>query len=162
MIIFSNSGNTEEALELVEIVEQDIIDHNIQVGSNFLWTGSGSEPQWDNPKSTKAYDNIWSYHGPKRPPLRFQGRAAGTNDSQGQWLNAEDWVKAEKLTPKHPGRYILKFNRPIGRVYHPDGTITENVICALIQRNTDGTLNCGYPVVDTYTLRLLNRSPSSE
>ncbi len=77
---------------------------------------------------------------------------ATTNNNQGQWLNAQDWVEAEQCTPKYPGRYIIDFKRPIGRVYHPDGTITENVNRAFIQRNYDGTLNSGYPVLDSFIL----------
>ena len=77
---------------------------------------------------------------------------ATTNNNQGQWLNAQDWVEAEQFTPKYPGRYIIEFKRPIGRVYHPDGTITENVTRAFIQRNYDGTLNSGYPVLNSFLL----------
>ena len=53
-----------------------------------------------------------------------------------------------QFTVPHYGwnRYI-KFNRPIGRVYHADGSITENVIYALIGRNSDGTIKYAYPIV---------------
>ncbi|MGB3507875.1 MAG: hypothetical protein WBA93_01240 [Microcoleaceae cyanobacterium] len=105
-----------------------------------------------NPKSTKAYDHIERHHGPKLQPHRLQGRAAKTNQNQGQWLNTQDWVKAEKFTPKYPGNYIIDFHRSIGIIYHPDGSITENVTRVFIKRNFDGTLKCGYPVTDTYRL----------
>jgi hypothetical protein len=90
------------------------------------------------------------------------GRAASTKDDQGQWLDAEDWIMAEQLVPKYRGEYIIDFQRPIGRVYHPDRTITENVTCAFIKRNIDGTLNCGYPIVEGVIMRKLNRSSSHE
>ncbi|MEY3328019.1 MAG: hypothetical protein RLZZ115_900, partial [Cyanobacteriota bacterium] len=62
-------------------------------------------------------------------------------------LNDQDWVIAEKLIPKYYGKYIIKFNRPIGRVYHSDNRITENVYYVKIGRNPDGTIKYAYPVV---------------
>jgi hypothetical protein len=142
---------------VAEIIEQDIIDSSVVVGSGCEWTGKGAEPQWNNAKSTKAYDHIARHHGPKLHPHRLMGRATGTKDDQGQWLDAEDWIIAEQLVPKYRGEYIIDFQRPIGRVYHPDRTITENVTRAFIQRNIDGTLNCGYPIVDSVILRKLKK-----
>ena len=134
-------------LENIEIVEADIIDSTIEVGSGCIWRGSGNEPQWDNPKSSKAYDHIIRHHGPKLKSSNLLGRAASCNQAQGQWLNEQDWVIAERLIPKYYGLYIIKFNRPIGTVYHPDGRITENVYYVKIGRNADGTIKYAYPVV---------------
>jgi hypothetical protein len=153
----TDSDTTSDDSPEIEIIEQDIIDLTIQVGSNCEWIGTGSEPQWDNPKSTKAYDHVERHHGPKLKPLRFRGRAASKNQAQGQWLDARNWVKAEQVTPKYPGRYIIDFKRPIGRVYHPDGTVTENVTRAFIRRNLDGTLRAGYPVLNNSTLSSLTK-----
>jgi hypothetical protein len=119
-------------VEDVEIVEQDISDPTLEVGSGYKWKGRGVEPQWNNPKSAKAYDHIERHHGSKLKPDQFRARVAKTKNNQGQWLNAQDWVYAEQVTPKHPGRYIIEFHRPIGRVYHPDGTITEYVTRAFV------------------------------
>jgi hypothetical protein len=136
-----------QELESIEIVAADIIDSTVEVGSDRIWRGSGKEPQWDNPKSTKAYDHIIRHHGSKLKSSNLQGRAASKNRDQGQWLNEQDWVIAEKLIPKYYGQYIIKFNRPIGRVYHPDGRITENVYYVEIGRNADGTIKYAYPIV---------------
>jgi hypothetical protein len=136
-----------DELETIEIVEADIIDSTVEVGSGCIWQGSGKEPQWDNPKSTKAYDHIIRHHASKLKLSNLQGRAASKNQAQGQWLNEQDWVIAEKLIPKYYGQYIIKFNPPIGRVYHPDGGITENVYYLQIGRNADGTIKYAYPVV---------------
>lgn len=87
---------------------------------------------------------------------------ARTGKDQGQWLDMQDWVKAEKLSPKYPGRYIIDFKRAIGRVYNLDGTITENVTRAVIERNRDGTLNFGYPVPNNFVLQTLKRNPNNE
>ncbi len=102
--IISNSD-----IEAIEIVEQEIDDPSIQVGSGCQWNGCGVEPQWNNPKCSKVYDHILRHHGPQLQPRHFQGRIASTNTDQGQWLNLRDLVKAEQVTLKHPGRYIIDF-----------------------------------------------------
>ncbi|MEH2364068.1 hypothetical protein [Nostoc sp.] len=147
-----NDAASQENYPLIEVIQQEITNSNIKVGSGCKWTGKGTEPQWDNPKSTKAYDHIERHHGPRLIAEQLRGRIASTKNYQGQWLNSDDWVKAEKVTPKHSGKYVIDFKRPIGRVYHPDGTITENVTRAFIQRNNDGTLNSGYPVINSFAL----------
>ncbi|MFH7030729.1 MAG: hypothetical protein ACHBN1_36645 [Heteroscytonema crispum UTEX LB 1556] len=144
-----NDATSQENSQLVEVVQQDIADPTIEVGSGCEWKGIGSEPQWDNPKSMKAYDHIERHHGPKKKPNELQGRVSSTQDDQGQWFKAEYWVEAEKFTPKYPGRYIIDFKRPIGRVYHPDGNITQDVTRAVVVRNADGTLKSAYPVTDS-------------
>ncbi|MDM3853146.1 MAG: hypothetical protein PT119_25000 [Aphanizomenon gracile PMC627.10] len=136
-----------DELEYIEIVESDIIDDTIEVGSGCEWRGTGKEPQWDNPKSTKAYDHIIRHHGAKLKPSNLQGRASSKNQDQGQWLNDQDWLRLEKLIPKYYGNYTIKFNRPIGRVYHTDRSIAENVFYAQIARNADGTIKYAYPIV---------------
>jgi len=136
---------------VVEIIEQDIIDSSVEVGSGCEWRGRGTEPQWNNPKSMKAYDHIARHHGPQLKPHELMGRSTSTNKDQGQWLNPHDWVNAEQWIPKYSGKYIIDFQRAIGRVYHSDGTITESVTCAKIERKPDGTLKYGYPVVKSST-----------
>jgi hypothetical protein len=136
---------------VAEIIEQDIIDSSVEVGSGCEWTGRGTEPQWNKPESTKAYDHIARHHGPQLKPHKLMGRSTSTNKDQGQWLNPDDWVNAEQLIPKCSGKYIIDFQRAIGRVYHPDKTITESVTCAKIERKPDGTLKYGYPVVKSST-----------
>ena len=136
------------------IVEQEIKDPNIRVGSGETWTGKKEPPQWDNPKSQKAYGHIESTHGPKVKPDQFKGRLEKGAPEQGQWYNAEDWVLAEKLAGKNPGKYVIDFGRPIGRVYRAGSdTPVEGVTRAFVQRNPDGSLNSGYPVTDNFRLR---------
>ena len=90
---------------------------------------------------------IIRHHGAKLKPSNLQGRASSKNTDQGQWLNDDDWLQAEKLIPKYHGNYVIKFNRPIGVVYHVDGSITKNVFYAEIGRNADGTIKYAYPIV---------------
>jgi hypothetical protein len=136
-----------------KIVQQDIKDPNKTVGSGRDWDGIGPEPKWGNPKSEKAYGHSESEHGPKRKPQQLIDRAntPGESDLQGQWYN-EDWVLAEQAAPKHPGRYVIDFERPVGRVWHKDGTATENVTRAYVHRNGDGTLKTSYPVSPGFEL----------
>ena len=136
-----------DELKYIEIVESDIIDDTVEVGSSCEWRGTGKEPQWDNPKSTKAYDHIIRHHGAKLKPSNLQGRVSSKNQDQGQWLNDQDWFGLERLIPKYYGNYTIKFNRPIGRVYHTDRSITENVFYAQIGRNANGTIKYAYPIV---------------
>jgi hypothetical protein len=142
-----------DELESIEIFESDIIDSTIEVGSGCQWRGTGKEPQWNNLKSTKVYDHILRHHGSRLTPSEIKGRMASSNRDQGQWLNDNDIILAEKVTPKYSGRYIIDFKRPVGRVYHLDGTITENVTRINIKRKPDGTLRYAYPVAETYTLK---------
>lgn len=127
-------------LTIIEIVEADIIDSTVKVGSGCKWRGKGKQPQWNNPKSTKAYDHIIRHHGAKLNPTNLQGRASSTKKDQRQWLNDQDWLQAEKLMPKYYGYYVIKLNRPVGRVYHINGRISENVVYAEIGRNSNGTV----------------------
>ncbi|NES80094.1 MAG: hypothetical protein F6K10_00430 [Moorea sp. SIO2B7] len=142
-----------DELESIEIVESDIIDNTIEVGSGCEWRGTGKEPQWDNLKCTKVYDHILRHHGSRLKPSQIMGRMASMNRDQGQWLKDNDIILAEQVTPKYSGRYIIDFKRPVGRVYHRDGNITENVTRINLKRNPDGTLRYGYPVTETYILR---------
>ena len=134
-----------------EIVQQDIKERHVMVGSEHPWTGRGTEPQWSNPQSAKAYDHIERYHGPKKKPGDLVGRAASTGNPQGQWLKEQGWVIAEQLIPKHSGSYVIDFKRSIGRVY-PDGTIIDDVTHAFVQRRPDGTINSAYPVTDDFVI----------
>ncbi len=126
-------------------------DIAVKVGSGHEWTGTGPEPRWELANS-KGYDrHISSDHGPKVKPDALKSSARNENRAQGQW-NGEHWVEAEQLAPKFPGNYIVDFESPIGRVYHPDGTITENVTRAFVQRRADGTLHSAYPVTNDFMI----------
>jgi hypothetical protein len=132
------------------VVHQEISDPNVSCGSQHPWEGSGAPPKWGNPKSIKAYDHAESEHGPKRPAPELWDRMKGTGNAQGQWYDPKDWVLAEQAAPQNPGRYVVDLGKPVGRVYRTDGTITEGVTRAYVQRDADGTLVSTYPVDDTF------------
>jgi len=52
---------------------------------------------------------------------------------------------------------IVSFDKPIGRVYHPDGKITENVNKVLLRRNPDDTVKTSYPITDGYVKYLMEQ-----
>lgn len=144
---------SSDELEAIKIVEADVLDDTVKVGSGCEWRGNGQEPQWDNARSTKAYDHILRHHGSQLNPSHLQGRMASSHRDQGQWLKNEDIILAEQVAPKYVGRYILDFKRPVGRVYHQDGTITENVTRINLKRKPDGTLRYAYPVTNLFKLK---------
>lgn len=149
----SEAEAISEEAHNTEIIQADILNSTVRVGSGCPWNGQGQEPQWHNPNSTKVYDHIVRHHGPQLKPSQILGRMSGGQRDQGQWLSLSDMILAEQLTPKYEGRYIIDFHRPIGRVYHLDGRITENVTRINIRRKADGTLKYAYPVTNTFRLR---------
>jgi ribosomal protein S8E len=52
-------------------------------------------------------------------------------------------VEAERMTREQPtfgqgdNLHLAEFNKPIGRVYHPDSSVTENVTKVLVVRRPD-------------------------
>ncbi len=96
--------------------------------------------QWGKPESKPAYGHSQTRHGAKRPNQELIDRARGINEPQGQFYDDAVIVEAERLTREEPvfgpqnNCQIALFGEPIGRVYQPDGSITENVTKVLIIR----------------------------
>ena len=88
----------------------------------------------------------------------MQNRAK-SKGKQGQWKNNQDIIEAEKLTPPHPGQYLIDFNRPIGQVF-VEGRSSDNpikgVTRAFVDRKKDGTIRTTFPVDNDYTLSLIH------
>jgi len=146
-VLVHNSDNP-----ICSIEQQQGVKYDETVGSGEPYTGSGAPPDYSNPYSVKAYGHAPSDHGPRLKPDRFASRARSTGNAQGQWYDAQGWVYAEKVTPMHPGTYLIDFRRTIGRVYRPDGTVVQDVTRAVVVRTDNGTLRTAYPVVDSYVL----------
>ncbi len=121
-----------------------------EVGSGEPWTGTGPEPQWGNPKSTKAYGHSLSDHGPKLDPKNLAGQAKSLETDQGQWLDENGPVEAEQLAPKRPGVFVVSMGRVVGKVYLPDGTVVD-ATKVFVKRRTNGTIATSFPVTDDYT-----------
>jgi hypothetical protein len=102
--------------------------------------------KWGNPKST-AYGHSLSRHGVKRSAQRNRDRAK-TNPSgkQGQFYDDNFIVEAEQRAPLTPGVHDVPMGRPVGRVYHKDGTVTENVTTVRVIRLQDLTLDSCFPI----------------
>ena len=70
------------------------------------------------------------------------------NKLQGQFYDDATIVEAERRVPKTFGVHIAHFDNPIGRVVHPDGTVTENANKVFVVRKRDGTVRTSYPVIE--------------
>lgn len=119
--------------------------------------------QWGNPASRPAYGHSQSRHGSKKRSQKLIDRAHGTGEPQGQFYDDIIIVEAERMTRKQPtfgqggNLHLAEFNKPIGRVYHPDGNVTENVTKVLVVRRPDSTVKTSYPITDEYAQDLLNQ-----
>jgi hypothetical protein len=107
--------------------------------------GTGFTGKWGDPSSVPTYGHSKSVHGAKRPPQQLLDRARGKQDDQGQWYDDNDIVEAEQRAPTEPGFHVVDLKRPIGRVYHPDGSITEGVTQAGVVRKKDGAVRSSFP-----------------
>lgn len=109
--------------------------------------GVGVDAQWGNAKSGKAYGHARSEHGAQRPPQQLKDRARTKGTSQGHFADDLAIVQAEQRAPLEAGQHIVTLDRPAGRVYHPDGTVTEGVSTVLVVRNKDLTVKTSYPFI---------------
>lgn len=102
--------------------------------------------KWGNPKSRPAYGHSQSKHGAKRAAQKLKDRASTKRKQQGHFYDDKFIVEAEQRAPLTQGENVVQMGRPVGRVYHPDGSITENVTSVIVIRNADGTLVTSYPI----------------
>lgn len=102
--------------------------------------------KWHNPKSVVAYGHSVSRHGSKRKKEQLLDRARNTGNDQGQWIDDMFIVEAQKLAPSKPGAHVVEMDKPIGRVFCPDGSIVENVKKARVIRKSDLTVRTSYPI----------------
>jgi hypothetical protein len=107
--------------------------------------GTGFTGKWGDPSSVPTYAHSQSEHGAKRKPQQLLDRARGTQKDQGQWYDDNDIVEAERHTPTEPGAHVVDMKRPIGRVYHPDGSITEDVTQVRVIRKPNGAIRSSFP-----------------
>jgi hypothetical protein len=108
--------------------------------------GINVKAKWGNPKSEPAYGHSLSEHGPQRPASQLVDRARGTGNPQGQWYNKDLIVEAEQRAPLSPGPHDIDMGRPVGRVYHPDGSVTEGVRTVRVVRRDNLTVGTSFPL----------------
>lgn len=125
---------------------------------------SGNNPrsiQWGNPKSLPAYGHSRLQHGAHLPLQSLKDRAQNLSTPQGQFYDDVTIVDAERKAPKLRAAYIVPYSNGIGRVVHPDGTITENVTKVLVVRKIDGAIRTSYPITDGHAKDLINRGKAT-
>ncbi|MBK8209064.1 MAG: RHS domain-containing protein [Rhodospirillales bacterium] len=108
--------------------------------------GTNVDADWGNPKSTKAYGHSRSEHGAQRPGQQLADRARGKGTDQGQFHDNDSIVEAEQRAPITAGEHTVEMGKPVGRVYHPDGSTSENVTKVKVIRKPDGSVRTSYPV----------------
>jgi hypothetical protein len=74
-------------------------------------------------------------------------RAKGTGADQGQWSDSKFIVEAEQLAPLQPGGHTVLMQKPIGKVFTPNGGVIENVDRAIVVRQNDLSVRTSYPIV---------------
>jgi RHS repeat-associated protein len=103
--------------------------------------------QWGNPKSTPTYGHTFLTHGQGAKNTRnLTGRAAGTGEPQGQWLNnqaAADFLAAQR--PGIQGPVTVPIPPGMGQVILPDGRIVPATHADLVP-HPDGGYRTAYPV----------------
>jgi peptidoglycan hydrolase-like protein with peptidoglycan-binding domain len=103
--------------------------------------------KWGDPTSRPAYGHSQSTHGAKRAAKKNMDRARTiVSEKQGQFYDDNFIVEAEQRAPLTPGVHDVPMGRPVGRVYHKDGTVTENVTTVRVKRRPDLTVETSFPI----------------
>jgi RHS repeat-associated protein len=104
----------------------------------------------ENWRSRPSYGHTFDRHGQGgKNTQKLQGRASGTGQAQGQWINNERTVEflrnLELNTPDTKNGNIVDIPEGLGQIIHPDGTITPAERAFVLQRS-DKTFKTAYPV----------------
>lgn len=121
--------------------------YNFEVGQDHTYfvadaDNSFSDPVWVHNQYTpcgamagRRVGHTFTRHGEGEEVANFlRHRAKGSGQSQGQWTNnlqAETYI-AESLKHLGNGTAVLPLPPGLGRVHHPDGTITEALFAKLV------------------------------
>ncbi|HEY0791533.1 MAG TPA: RHS repeat-associated core domain-containing protein [Chthoniobacterales bacterium] len=100
-----------------------------------------------NPKSKPQFGHTFETHGEgSKTTANLQGRAAGTGDPQGQWLDNQQ--AADVLSQHYPlsGPKQIDIPPGLGQVINPDGTTDPNVTRAQVVPKRDGTIRSAFPI----------------
>jgi hypothetical protein len=158
-------GDPSPPFEDTNVVHEKGVDSDTKVGSKDGWAGKNDAPKWNLPSNSKAYGHSVNDHGakPKNPNRDLdRARTAANNKeskegSQGAFYNDNDIPQIEKITPPHPGTYVIDLGRSVGKVTtynlnQPEGsrvTVKENVTQVFSRRFNDGSIHTS-PVDDNY------------
>ncbi len=102
---------------------------------------------WSNPKSTPTWGHTFSTHGQgSKNTTALTGRAGGTGNNQGQWLN--NAAAASFLAGQRPGiqgPVVVPIPPGLGQVIRPDGSIVPATHALLVPKD-DGSYRTAYPI----------------
>jgi RHS repeat-associated protein len=99
-----------------------------------------------NPKSRPQFGHTFDTHGEgEKNTQNLAGRAAGTGDPQGQWLDNQK--AADALSQHYPldQPKVVDIPPGLGQVINPDGTTTPATRAQLVPKQ-DGTFKTAYPI----------------
>jgi len=139
----------------VEARDERASHHNLEVEGWHTYFVSGGEnqtPVWVHNacwRSVREFGHTFSRHGAGSSLTnRLRGRAGGTGQPQGQWLDnprAAEFLEGFEGQITAPTRVELPPG--MGQVIHPDGSITEATHALLVPR-PGGGFRTAYPVAD--------------
>ena len=106
----------------------------------------GKDLAWGDPASEPCYGHSVKYHGKQLPIAKLREWAMKVfKKDQGQWLDNRFIVEAEQRAPLVAGSHAVEMGRSVGRVFHPDGRVTDNVTTVIVVRRPNLTVKVSYP-----------------
>ncbi|HXH77560.1 DUF6531 domain-containing protein [Nocardioides sp.] len=98
--------------------------------------------------SVKLFGHTFNTHGAgSKNAGKLLGRARGTGNSQGQWMDNEAAASFLKsVNVPGAGPYSVRLPKGLGRVIHPDGSIVEAGAATIVPNGTGG-IKTAYPIV---------------
>jgi len=123
------------------------IDHTYFVGKTNVWVHNSCPfTKGVNAKSVKQFGHTFKTHGAgNKNTNKLKGRAAGTGQSQGQFLDND---KAAEFLAGHKGitePTTVDLPSGLGQVISPNGTITEATKVLIVPKKGGG-FKTAYPV----------------
>ncbi|MFI9384803.1 Hint domain-containing protein [Kutzneria sp. NPDC052558] len=106
-----------------------------------------------SPKSKKTYGHVFEVHG--AGPKNFKGlvgRAAGTGQEQGQWLDNEAAASLlqQHWDPDNLEPRVIDIPEGLGQVIRPDGSTAPATRALIVPRKPGGIYKTGFPVSEEY------------
>lgn len=149
------ADGTPQQILTVEARDERAPHHNLEVEGWHTYFVSGGEdqtPVWVHNacwRSVREFGHTFNRHGAGSSLTnRLRGRAGGTGQPQGQWLDnprAAEFLEGFEGQITAPTRVELPAG--MGQVIHPDGSISEATHALLVPR-PGGGFRTAYPVAD--------------
>jgi hypothetical protein len=121
----------------------------VLAGTTPVWCTTPMIASTGASKSVETFGHTFSTHGAGPKITKdLTGRAAGTGQSQGQWLNndaAAEFLKSVHVSEAGGARSVL-LPKGLGQVIMPDGSIVEARAATLVP-SSNGGYKSAYPIL---------------